>query len=237
MVIGNGMLAKAFSAYLSDRETVIFASGVSDSQEVRQEAFERERNLLLRTLEENAGKSLVYFGTCSVFDSERRDTPYVLHKLDMEALLRDSAGQWMVLRLPLAIGPTHRTRTLAQYIYDRIVQDQQFEVWAHATRYPVDVADAYRIASLFMAQPAMWNRCMNVALRAFRILDFVRCLEQVAGKAARYELLQKGEHYDLRCPEVLDVAGELQLDYSEDYLGRVLRKYFPGLASPGPITS
>ena len=238
MIIGNGMLVKAFSAYLGDSGTVIFASGVSDSLEERQEAFDRERDLLLRTRAENAGKLVVYFGTCSVFDSERRDTPYVRHKLEMEALLEDTAGPWMVLRLPLAIGPAHRTRTLAQYIYDRISQDQAFDVWAHATRYPIDVFDAVRMANLFVARRPLWNRRINLALRAFRILDFVRSMERIVGKSARYELIQKGRHYELQCPEVLEVAKQLQLDFSEDYLERVLAKYFRGgPASSGSVTS
>ena len=62
------MMAKAFSAFLADGGVVIFASGVSDSLEDRREAFDREKSLLLRTLEDNAGKLVVYFGTCSAVE-------------------------------------------------------------------------------------------------------------------------------------------------------------------------
>jgi hypothetical protein len=226
MVVGGGMMAQAFSPFRDDGRVVIFASGVSDSLEDRAEAFDRERKLLQRTRVENASKLLVYFGTCSVVDPDRRDTPYVQHKLEMESLLQNSEGPWMTLRLPLAIGPVHRTRTLAQYLYDRISAEESFEVWAHATRYPIDVADTFRIASHFLPQRALWNRRINLALRAFKITDFVRSLELIVGKTARYELVPKGQHYDLSCPEVMAVANQLELDLSEHYLDRVLRKYF-----------
>ena len=220
------MMAKAFSAFVSDSGTVIFASGVSDSLESRDDSFERERTLLQRIREENPEKLVVYFGTCSVVDPDRRDTPYVQHKLEMESLLQNSDGPWMILRLPLAIGPMHRSRTLAQFLYEQISNEQPFEVWAHATRYPIDVADTFRIASYFIGQRSMWNRRINVALRAYSILDFVRSMENIVGKTARYELIPKGKHYELSCPEVKAVGSRLNLDFSELYLDRVLQKYF-----------
>lgn len=226
MVIGHGMMAKAFAAFLSEAEVVIFASGVSDSFESRREAFEREAKLLPRLREENPDKLVVYFGTCSVADPDRLRTPYVQHKLEMESLLQDSNGPWMVFRLPLAIGPIHQSRTLAQFLYEEILNERHFEVWEHATRYPIDVADAFRIASLFIGQRSMWNRRIDLALRSFRILDFVRSMENIVGKTARYQLVPKGRHYELSCPEVMGVARDLNLDFSDLYLDRVLEKYF-----------
>ena len=233
MVIGGGMMAKAFSAFLADSGIVIFASGVSDSLESRREAFERERTLLLRAREENSDKLMVYFGTCSVLDPDRRDTPYVQHKIEMESLLQNADGPWMILRLPLAIGPMHRSRTLAQFLYEKISTEQPFEVWAHATRYPIDVADSFRIASHFIGKRSMWNRRINLALRAFSVLEFVRSMENIVGKAASYGVIPRGTHYELSCPEVMAVASRLNLDFSELYLDRVLQKYFRRDAAQG----
>ena len=226
MVIGHGMIAKAFAAFLSDNGAVIFASGVSDSTESRGEAFEREAKLLRRAREENPEKLIVYFGTCSAADPDRINTPYVQHKLKMESLLQDSSGSWMVLRLPLAIGPIHKSRTLAQYLYEEILHERPFEIWEHATRYPIDVVDVFRIADLFIGRRAMWNRRIDIALKSFRVLDFVRVMENIVGKSARYNLVAKGMHYELSCPEVKEVASQLNLDFSALYLERVLEKYF-----------
>jgi nucleoside-diphosphate-sugar epimerase len=223
------MMARAFSAFAADPEVVIFASGVSASTETRSPAFTRERELLRRTRAEHPHALLVYFGTCSVHDPDRRDTPYVRHKLEMESLLKSSPGPWMILRLPLAIGPGHRGNTLANYLHGRIVHGEPFEVWARSTRYPVDVEDAFRIASQLIADRSMWRKTINIALHAFPVLEFVRILEDIVGRKAVYTLVQRGCHYGLECPEVARLADELQLDLSENYLEHVLRKHFgPG---------
>ena len=226
MVVGEGMMAQAFSEFSDDHRVVIFASGVSNSLETDPSAFAREKSLLLRTRAESPDKLLVYFGTCSVDDPDRRDTSYVVHKREMESLLVGSRSPWMVLRLPLAIGPGHRGPTLAQFLYERISRGEHFEVWANATRYPIDVADVFRIAPHFINDAAMWNRRISVALRAFPVPEFVRVMERIVGKSAVCELVPKGRHYEVACPEVSAIATDLNLDLSDQYLERVLLKYF-----------
>lgn len=220
------MIAKAFAAFRSRQDVVIYASGVSNSMETRRDAFDREDTLLARTRAAYPNALLVYFGTCSVNDPDRRQTPYVQHKLAMEAKLASSPGPWLVLRLPLAIGPLHRSPTLANFLHDQIERGDAFEVWTRSIRYPIDVEDVVKIASRFIADRACWRRTINVALRPFTVLDFVRVLELITGKRALYTLVDKGARYDVPCPEVADLAKELGLDLSRHYLERVLRRYF-----------
>lgn len=235
MVVGSGMMAQAFAAFALDPGVVIFASGVSNSLETDPSAFRRERDLLIRTREAHPGALLVYFGTCSVHDPDRRDTPYVRHKLEMEALLAASPHSWLVLRLPLAIGPGHRGPTLARFLHDRIAKGEAFQVWSRSTRYPLDVEDAVRIANRLIGERSAWNRVVEIALRSFPVLEFVRAIERITGKRASYTLLDKGQHYPLHCPEAERLADELRLDRSEAYLERVLLKYFG--AAPAPMVS
>jgi nucleoside-diphosphate-sugar epimerase len=222
------MMARAFGDYARDPGVLVFASGVSDSMEQRPAAFDRERGLLTQALAAHRDALLLYFGTCSIYDPGRRETPYVRHKLAMEELISTAPNPWMVLRLPLAIGPGHRGNTLANYLYERIQRGEPFDVWAGATRYPIDVEDSFRIASRLLADRALWRRRINVALRPYRIMAFVDILERIMEKRANYSLLQKGRSYEIDCPEVAKVAPELQLDMSEGYLEKVLRKYFRG---------
>ena len=228
MIVGSGMMAQAFSAFAHQPDVLVFASGVSDSMEARDAAFARERELLSHALAAHREALLLYFGTCSVYDPDRRETPYVRHKLAMEELISTAPNPWMVLRLPLAIGPGHRGNALANYLYERIQRGEPFDVWAGATRYPIDVVDTFRIASRLLADRALWRRRINVALRAYRVMDFVAILERIVAKRARYNLLHKGRPYEVHCPELASLAGELQLDMSEGYLEKVLRKYFRG---------
>jgi hypothetical protein len=43
MVVGDGMMTEAFSAFRDNAEVVIFASGVSNSLEIDPAAFHREK--------------------------------------------------------------------------------------------------------------------------------------------------------------------------------------------------
>lgn len=226
MVVGDGMMASSFSAFRGNERVVVYAAGVSNSLETDPAAFAREATRLQQVREAHPGKLMVYFGTCSVDDADRRDTPYVAHKLMMESLLERHGAPWIVLRLPLAIGPGRRGHTLAPYLYERITRGESFEVWEHSTRYPVDVADVLRIARRIIDVSANWNRRINVALRPFPVPEFVRIMESIVGKPAVYTRVPRGRHYAIDCPEVRALARELELDYSERYLERVLRKYF-----------
>jgi len=205
---------------------LIYAAGVSNSDETDLSAFERERQRLIAARNRYSDRFLVYFGTCSADDPERRETPYVVHKLEMERLLEHHGSPWMVVRLPLAIGPGRSSQTLAPFLHERISRGERFQVWQHATRYPIDVHDVARITERLIRDRANWNRRINVALRAYSVLEFVRAMESILGKSAVYDVVPRGGHYEIRCPEVEALAEELALDADDGYLDRVLRKYF-----------
>lgn len=90
MVIGSGDVAKA----IVDRdEFTFFASGVSNSLETKPSEFKRERDLLMATHRNN---TLVYFSTLSIY---HKDTPYTAHKRAMEALIRKTFPNYIIIRL------------------------------------------------------------------------------------------------------------------------------------------
>lgn len=226
MVVGSGMMARAFSSYAESLRIVIFASGVSNSLETDPRAFARERSLLAEVRNANPQALLVYFSTCSIEDADRRNTPYVKHKQAMESFLADSPGPWLVFRLPLVIGQAHRGATFAQFLHQKISEGKSFEIWANATRYPIDVEDVLRVAREFIENRQIANQRVNIALRSYPVSEFVRVMEEIVGKRARCVRVEKGAHQEILCPEVVQVAEKFHLDYSDGYLERVLRKYF-----------
>ncbi|HEX7869337.1 MAG TPA: NAD-dependent epimerase, partial [Chryseobacterium sp.] len=103
MIIGNGLIANALKSI--DTENILFfASGVSNSLENRSSEFDREYNLLKNTIENHPGKIFVYFSTCSIYDSSKNNSHYVLHKLKMEQIIADSCQQYFILRVSNAVG-------------------------------------------------------------------------------------------------------------------------------------
>jgi nucleoside-diphosphate-sugar epimerase len=226
MVVGGGMLARAFSRFSAHPHVVIFASGVSDSNERDPAQFSRETTMLTEVRQRHPDQLLVYFGTCSVEDPERSPTPYVRHKLAAESLLEGAGHPWLVLRLPLVIGPRHKSNTLAEYLYGKISRGESFEVWKNAIRYPLDVADVLTVSEAFIGMRQYWNRRINVAFQAYPVLEFVRIFEEMLDAKANCTLSPKGSPFALDCPELRREAGRLGLQPDEGYLRRTLQKYF-----------
>ena len=102
MIIGSGMLAKAFNIYKADHDLLIFASGVANSQEENRATFQREADLLATAVNQNL--KLVYFSTCSIDDRAVNFSPYVQHKIKMEELIQNECKQFFILRLPQVVG-------------------------------------------------------------------------------------------------------------------------------------
>jgi nucleoside-diphosphate-sugar epimerase len=115
MIIGSGMLARAFSAYAEHEDIVILAAGISNSRELRSEAYERELNLVERTISSIADRQLVYFSTCSIYDPDTANSPYVLHKLNVENMISDAVANFTLFRLPQVVGGNANSKTLISF--------------------------------------------------------------------------------------------------------------------------
>ena len=82
IIIGSGMLAKAFkNIFISN--TVVFASGVSNSKEFKIIEFDREKNLIDKTIFDFPKFKFVYFSSFLAVNSNI-STPYSRHKREME---------------------------------------------------------------------------------------------------------------------------------------------------------
>lgn len=90
MLVGTGDIA---SAITDNNNFTYFASGVSNSLEVKQSMFDREANLLAST---HRGNTLVYFSSLSIY---HKKSPYTKHKLKQEAYIRKNFPNYIILRL------------------------------------------------------------------------------------------------------------------------------------------
>jgi len=89
-IIGNGDIASV----LPDREDLLFfASGVSNSQETRENEYQREEDLLLK---QDQWNHFVYFSSLAIFYS---DTRYTKHKLKMEKRVKEKFPIYTIIRL------------------------------------------------------------------------------------------------------------------------------------------
>lgn len=90
MIVGNGDIASVLTPKAG---VIYFASGVSNSNEIRESEFEREYQLLIR---QNSTSRIVYFSTLSIY---YKDTPYTRHKKRMEGAVKTNFRKYCIVRL------------------------------------------------------------------------------------------------------------------------------------------
>jgi nucleoside-diphosphate-sugar epimerase len=226
MIIGNGMLARAFDGYRDHPNIVVLASGVSDSTVTDVAQFEREQALLVYTLDKHCKKQFVYFSTCSIVDPELSASPYVHHKLKMERLIQAHSSSYLVFRLPQVVGHGGNRNTLTNRLYSSIRHDERFQLWRNAYRYIIGADDVSAVASYMIDRDEYASRIINLASCRFSIFDIVRALENVTKRPAVYTELDKGASYDIDCHEAHKVARLLNIRFDETYLQRVIKRYY-----------
>lgn len=224
MIIGNGLLAKAFSRYASDDSVVIFASGVSNSNETNEAEFERERRLLAAALVAN--RKLVYFSSCGVVDAYEAERPYIQHKRRMESLVLASPNGY-ILRLPQVVGPTGNPHTLTNFLRDRISRGERFTAWARAERNLVDIDDVAAIGSAMIDQWPSESRTVAIASsRSTTVPEIVAIFERVLGREANCAYEDKGHAMVVSSELASKVGAELGIDLGDGYAERIVRKYY-----------
>lgn len=123
MIIGSGDIASV----LPDKKTrLFFASGVSNSQETRESEYTREKNLLLK---QDRKSHIVYFSSLAVLYGKNR---YVLHKKEMESLVKLEFPRYTIMRIGNITWGTN-PHTLINYFRRKIKKGE-----------PIKIQDAYR---------------------------------------------------------------------------------------------
>ncbi|MFY1045284.1 NAD-dependent epimerase/dehydratase family protein [Chryseobacterium sp. GP-SGM7] len=225
MIIGNGLIASLFKDY--DREEIIFfASGVSNSLETKVEEFLREENLIKNTIADNKEKIFVYFSTCSIYDSSKTGSDYVLHKLKMEQLIKNLCPKFLILRVSNAVGKGGNPNLLMNYIIRAVNNNETINVHTKATRNLIDADDIKNI-TFALIESLDLNKIVNVAyLKNYSIIEILEIIEQFYGRKVDINLIRSGSGYDVNIPEIENYFIKNNLNNKETYLKNILQKYY-----------
>jgi nucleoside-diphosphate-sugar epimerase len=228
MVIGNGMIAKRFSSFAEDNRWLVFASGVSHSLAIRPEEFTRENKLLQETIENNPGKTLVYFSTCSIYDPSLHQSAYVLHKLKMEELITSTASSYLIFRVSNPVGKTNNHHTVLNFFVEHILHQTLFTVWKYASRNLIDIDDMYAICRHIMQEGGSLNKIVNVANPVnYAVISIIEAIEKHVDKKGHFVLAEKGNSPLIDTSEIQPVFSQLHIEFGRHYLPKLLQKYFP----------
>jgi len=228
MVIGNGLLAKAFDSYENNDKVLIFASGVSNSTETNLEEFEREFKLLSSAIVNNPRCTIVYFSTVSIGDASVNERPYVLHKIALENYIKMTAKKYLICRISNVVGAKGNANTIMNYLVDAIKQNIKFDIWILAERNLIDVNDVKFIIDELLYKNIV-SKTINIATsKSVLVLDIVSRIEIYLKQKANTNLMLKGNELSI---DVSDISDELKKTESKrgkgiDYIDSLLNKYY-----------
>lgn len=160
-IIGDGDIAQALQE--TDKDVLFFASGVSNSQETREEEYQREKDLLLNQARD---RRLVYFGSLSIFYGSNR---YVQHKKEMEELVKDNFPNYCIVRLG-NITWGKNPHTLINYLRSQFEQHEPLEI-QDTYRYVVDKDEFLHWMGLI---PSGFNCEINIPGRRMKVAEVVK---------------------------------------------------------------
>ena len=224
MLVGNGMLVSYFRSYKSDDGVLIFASGVSNSSLTDEKEFVRERELAESILKDNKDKLFIYFSSCSIEDSELKNTPYHIHKKNMEQTIKNNANNYLIFRLPSVVGKGGSKNTIINFLINKIKDNQKIELWKNATRNIIDIEDVYKIVSYIIKKRIFNNATVNIAYSENnKILDIVKSIEKIFDKKALYTVVDKGIDLKIDNNKIKKIMTELSV--VQPTITQIVKKY------------
>ena len=222
MVIGQGLLAKAFNRYKDSNKVLIFASGVSNSKETDLTMFKREHAIL--TSYSNTDLKLIYFSTISVVDESLKESLYVQHKLSMEKYIAENFKNFIIFRLPNVVGHTPNKHTFFNSIKESILTKQRVKVLSNATRYLIDVDDLTEYLPQLIEEEN--RKVINVC---FNNKTSVQELTEMIGDALhtpyKIELVEGGSDYEVASSTFLSYINSDAVGLQENYNYIIVNKY------------
>ncbi len=225
MIVGNGLIASLFTE--CDQENIIFfASGVSNSLETKKEEFLREENLIKKTIIENPNKVFIYFSTCSIYDSSKVESQYVLHKLKMEQIIIQLCPQYLILRLSNAVGNGGNPNLLMNYLVRSVKNNEIINVHTKATRNLIDVEDIKNITNQLIDKQ-YFNKIINIAYpENYTIIEILEIMEKFYQTKLYLNLVKSGSGYAIDTHDVESYFIQHALTNKETYLHKILEKYY-----------
>lgn len=216
MIIGNGLMARACER-IYDNDCVIFASGVSNSQETDQKLFEREERLLKKVMVENEDKVLVYFGTAS-----EPNTPYIRHKYRLQEQATKHKRH-IVLNLAQVVGCGGNPNTFFNSMATKIINEEKIIIRFNAMRSLIDIDDMVSVLSGLL-------RDRKYGSFNFTGAEVLSPLEIVCIMGEELKIIPKtktviGQREDL--PSNSKEIDEYISSRREGYTRKVIRKYLP----------
>jgi nucleoside-diphosphate-sugar epimerase len=181
MIIGNGLIATTINnSFLDHTNLCVFAAGVSNSSETNESEFQRELDLLKKTLADNNTKKFIYFSTVSI-DVKKIPTPYTTHKLNMEKYIEENTTNYLILRLPNVVGNSTNPNQLVNYFYNSLINNIPVTITKNYIRHLLDVEDIPSIIKFLLIKHSNINNVVVAFPNGISIDNLLHLIEEING--------------------------------------------------------
>ena len=144
----------------------------------------------------------------------------------MEDIIHTAAKKYLILRVSNAVGKGGNPNLLMNYLVNSVKEEKIINVHTLATRNLIDADDIKNI-TLELIDQGRLNQIINVAyLENFSTSEILEILEKFFSKNAKTELHKSGQTYKISIPEVEQYFINHQLTNKENYLLRILERYY-----------
>ena len=193
MIIGNGLIAKEFKKKnYFHKNKIIFASGVSNSNNIKIRDFNREIFLIKKILNINTDLKFYYFSTIDVL--KKRKTPYIKHKIKIEKILVRNKNT-IIIRLPQVVGVSKNKNTIFNYLKNKISKNRLFKLYSNCFRNFIDVADITKII-LKISKLKKKDKIYNLFYKkSIEVENLVTYLETLLQRKAKYNIIDIKDYF------------------------------------------
>jgi nucleoside-diphosphate-sugar epimerase len=218
MIIGNGLMSKALKD-IDLNDYIFFASGVSDSETTDESLFNREKNLLLKTVNNNKTKKIIYFSTCDVYDSSKNNSLYLKHKLNIENIIKNTSIYWLIFRVSQVIGIGGNKNNLLYKLCSNIVSEKNFLLYPNYDRNLVHISELKTIILIYLSE---LNKIINIANPFnIKVEDIVKYIEEATNKKAIFNINTNKNLYQIP----LDNKYPFELFNSNTYYKNKIKRF------------
>ena len=226
MIIGTGMIARGFKSLEKNPDILIYAAGVSRSNEVNNDQFNKESELLKKAI--NLNKKIIYFSTFSINQPKENYSPYIIHKVKMEGLVNQSK-KFIIYRFPQIIGYSKNSNLLLNYISEKIKTGSYFTIWKNCLRSLIDVNDLVKIVNYSATHKFgnFDNRIHNIYNQnLISVEEIVKIFERLYKIKGNYGFIEKQENVVYIDKSGEDLVRNAGVHFDKDYNLNLIHKYY-----------
>ena len=225
MVVGCGLIATAF---LTDffLDYIIFATGIANSKINDLTEANKEKTLLHKYCSDNKNKTIIYFSTYSVNDSDLNTNLYVTHKLEMEEIVKNSGLKYYVIRTNNLVGNNlYDKSTIMNYLYHHIANNLEFTLWKNAYRNFLDVEHLLLMVKQLIKQQCTSGVYYLINPLSHSLLVVVSEFEKIIKVKANPDIVNLGNRFECDTSLSITLFNDIGLS-TDNYLHLLLKKYY-----------